>query len=114
MAPVRRPLACKTLTAGQGTGTGADGHDMRIEWRNDLQAISFRPAGHQASCMIHWLAIRTLAGSLLTPEECLAFARDQAGVLQAAAARKIAANTLAPERSLHLTSRDVRRLALRP
>lgn len=93
---------------------GEDGQDMVIEWRNDLQAVSFRPTGHHAPCMIHRLAIRTLAGRLLTPEECLAFARSQAGLLQAAAAWKIRANKLPPERSLHLTSRDVRRLPLRP
>jgi len=93
---------------------GADGQDMEVEWRNGLQAVSFRPAGHHAPCMIHRLAIRTLAGRLLTPEECLSFARSRLDLLQAAAARKIAANNIPPERSLHLTSRDVRRLPVRP
>lgn len=92
----------------------SDGQDMQIEWRDDLKAVSFRPAGHQAACMIHRLAIRTLAGRMLTPEECLAFAQSRSALLQAAAAWKIEVNGIPPERSLHLTSRDVRRQPATP
>lgn len=104
----RPPRMCKTLTAQAG------GEEEAVTWRQDLQAVSFRPEGHGAACMIHRLAIRTLAGRLLTPEECLSFAASRLDLLQAAAARKIAAHQIAPERSLHLTSRDVRRLPLKP
>ncbi len=82
---------------------------MDVIWRDDIQAIAFRPEGHAALCMVHRLAIRTLLGFPPGPQDCLAFAREQEARLQAAARGKIAARNIPAGKALHLTSRDIRR-----
>lgn len=90
-----------------------DGYDMgagdALRWRSDVEALSFRPEGHDGVCMIHRHAFRTLLKRMPTPEECAAFFRAQETAFHFAARGKIAHARLAPDANLHLTSRDLAR-----
>ena len=78
-------------------------------WRADLDALVFQPTGHGAPCMVHRLALRRFLGRMPRPEDCLAFFSTHAEAFEAAAKTKIERRSLAPETSLHLTSRDISR-----
>jgi hypothetical protein len=91
----------------------SDGYDMgaghELRWRSDVDALSFRPEGHDGACMVHRHAFRTLLKHMPTPEECAAFFHAQATAFHFAARGKIAHARLAPDANLHLTSRDLAR-----
>ncbi|PWC32795.1 DUF1488 family protein [Azospirillum sp. TSO35-2] len=77
-------------------------------WRAEIDALVFRPAGHGGWCAVHRLAFRALLGRREpAPEDCLAYAADHRGALEAAAAGKIARRGYDVAASLHLTSRDI-------
>jgi hypothetical protein len=78
-------------------------------WRDDVDALAFRPAGHEGQCFVHRLAFRRLLACAPAPDECIAFFDAQADTFQAAAAAKIAGRRLPPDANLHLTSRDLAR-----
>ncbi|MDO9416461.1 hypothetical protein [Pararhizobium sp.] len=85
-----------------------------MDWNDTIQSVTFSPEGHGALCVIHQLAIRTLAGSRLSAEDCVAFARRNEADFHRAALRKIAQKAIAKGHSLHISSRDVRRLPPSP
>ena len=76
-------------------------------WRDDIDALAFRPAGHDGFCMVHRLALRTVIGRLAAPEECLEYFAANQPVFEAAALDKIARAGLASDANFHLTSRDI-------
>ena len=76
-------------------------------WRDDIDALAFRPAGHHGFCMVHRLALRTVIGHLAAPEECLAFFAARQEFFEAAARDKIARAALPANANFHLTSRDI-------
>lgn len=90
-----------------------DGYDMgaggALRWRSDVDALSFRPEGHDGACMVHRHAFRTLLKRVPTPEECAAFFHAQQTAFHFAARAKIAHARLASDANLHLTSRDLAR-----
>jgi hypothetical protein len=82
---------------------------MSAWWRDDIDSLAFRPAGHVGVCVVHRRALRSLTGQDSGKEETLAFYRAEAATFQAAAAAKIERAGLAAGANLHLTSRDLRR-----
>jgi hypothetical protein len=89
-----------------GYETTADGASR---WRTDVDALSFRPQGHDGDCMVHRHAFRTLLGRMPSPEECAVFFRAHEPAFHVAANAKIARTGLAVDANLHLTSRDLAR-----
>lgn len=82
-----------------------------LSWRDDIDALVFRPAEHGGWCAVHRLAFRALLGTREpTPEDCLAHAAAHRPAFEAAAAGKIARRGYDATASLHLTSRDVDRM----
>ena len=77
-------------------------------WRHDVDALVFRPNGHEGSCFIHRLAFRSMSGAV-GEDGCEAYFRVHREAFERAAQAKIQRAGLAPEQNLHLTSRDVRR-----
>ena len=73
-------------------------------WRDDLDALSFRPAGGDVFCMVHRLAFRTLMGRLSSKEDCLAWFEANRDAFEAAAKDKMARGVTG---NFHLTSRDI-------
>jgi cobalt transporter subunit CbtB len=57
-------------------------------WRDDIDALSFRPTGHRGLCMVHRHAFRTLLRTAPSPQDCIDFYRAHRDVLQAAATLK--------------------------
>lgn len=80
-----------------------------LAWEVAIDALSFRPRGHDGHCVVHRRAFRVLVGGAADPGLCLAFARDHASALEAAAAGRIAARGLPAGARFHLTSREIRR-----
>ncbi|CAO3362629.1 hypothetical protein [Azospirillum palustre] len=81
-----------------------------LSWRTDIDALVFRPAGHDGRCAVHRLAFRALLDQREPmPEDCLAFAAAHRASFEAAASDKIAQRGYGAAASLHLTSRDVAR-----
>lgn len=78
-----------------------------LEWRSDLDALAFRPTGHDGICVIHRLAFRTLLGHSGTHQDCLAYFHAQVSAFEAAALAKIGRRNLGSMDNFHLTSRDV-------
>ncbi|CAO3411124.1 hypothetical protein [Azospirillum largimobile] len=79
-----------------------------LSWRDDIDALVFRPAGHGGWCAVHRLAFRALLGLREpAPEDCLAHAAAHRPAFEAAAAGKIARRGYDAAASLHLTSRDI-------
>jgi hypothetical protein len=76
-------------------------------WRDDIDALSFRPDGHDGSCVMHRLAFRALLGGPASPADCLRLFADRRAAFEAAATRKIARRQLPPAAIFHITSRDV-------
>ncbi len=78
-----------------------------LTWRYDVDALTFRPSGHEGSCFIHRLAFRSLSGK---PEQegCEAYFRRHREAFERAAWAKIRRAGLATEQNFHLTSREVR------
>ncbi len=80
-----------------------------LNWRSDVDALAFRPEGHDGVCMVHRHAFRTLLKRMPEPEDCAAFFRAQETAFHFAARGKIAHARLAPDANLHLTRRDLAR-----
>lgn len=80
-----------------------------LSWRSDVDALSFRPDGHDGVCMVHRHAFRTLLKRMPAPEDCSAFFHARKIAFHLAARAKIAHARLAPDANLHLTSRDLAR-----
>lgn len=76
-------------------------------WRDDIDALAFRPAGHQGFCMVHRLALRTVIGRPATPVECLDYFATNQPMFETAARAKIVRAGLADDANFHLTSRDI-------
>jgi hypothetical protein len=76
-------------------------------WRDDIDALAFRPAGHQGWCIVHRLALRTVIGRLASPDECLAYFAANQLAFEAAARTKINRAALSAGANFHLTSRDL-------
>ena len=79
-----------------------------LTWRHDVDALMFRPNGHEGSCFIHRLAFRSMSGEV-GQEGCEAYFRVHREAFERAARAKIRRAGLAMGRNFHLTSRDVRR-----
>lgn len=78
-----------------------------LTWRNDVDALVFRPNGHEGSCYVHRLAFRSLSGEV-GREGCEAYFRVHRAAFERAARAKIRGVGLTMEQNFHLTSRDVR------
>ena len=77
------------------------------DWRDDIDALAFHPAGHAGFCMVHRLALRTVIGHAAAKEECLSYFAANRDIFEAAARAKIARAGLSPDANFHLTSRDI-------
>jgi hypothetical protein len=76
-------------------------------WRHDIDALAFRPEGHDGSCVVHRLAFRTLMRLAPTPDACIAYFAAHETSFRASAQAKISRRSLQPGASFHLTSRDL-------
>ena len=92
----------------------ARGDGWAARWRDDLDALEFRPADHAGLCMVHRLALRKFLGRAPDMAACMAFFAEQTAGFDAAASEKIARQALAATANLHLTSRDLARLLTAP
>lgn len=90
-----------------GSSTGTPEPAAGAVWRDDIDALSFTPAGHRGRCMMHRLAFRSFLGRAPSIADCLALFERQREAFEAAAAAKIAARPVAPDVNFHLTSREV-------
>jgi hypothetical protein len=81
--------------------------ELLLRWRGDIDALQFA-AGDSGQCFIHRLALRTVLGHSPSPDECLAFARQNAAALFAAARQKVGASETPVQRNFHLDSRQIR------
>jgi len=79
-----------------------------LTWRHDVDALVFRPNGHEGCCFIHRLAFRSLSGEV-GQDCCKAYFRVHKDAFERAAGAKIRRAGLTTEQNFHLTSRDVRR-----
>ena len=84
------------------------GHSQTT-WRYDIDALAFQPEGHDAACVVHRLAFRTLMRLVPTPDACLAYFTAHEHAFRASAQAKITRRGLSPGTSFHLTSRDLTR-----
>ncbi|MEH2468636.1 hypothetical protein V1281_002107 [Nitrobacteraceae bacterium AZCC 2161] len=84
-------------------------HTKSPTWRDDLDALAFRPDGHQGVCMVHRRAFRTLMRAMPSPHQCEEFFKAHEGAFQAAAHAKMLRARVAASANFHLTSRDVSR-----
>ncbi|MBY5460581.1 hypothetical protein U8P80_26525 (plasmid) [Rhizobium beringeri] len=82
--------------------------ELHLIWREDIDALQFA-AGNGGQCFIHRLALRTLLGPKLSPDECLTFAKQNAAALLGAARQKIEASEAPAHWNFHLDSRQIRR-----
>lgn len=80
-------------------------------WRQEIEALAFRPEGHGGWCAVHRLAFRTLLARDPGPADCLESFAERRAAFQRAAAAKIASRKLPSDANFHLTSRDVERAA---
>ena len=78
-------------------------------WRSDIDALAFRPTGHQGSCVIHRRAFRTLLKVPPSPQQCIDFYLRHHNAFEAAAREKMRLKQLPATANFHLTSRDIRR-----
>ncbi len=78
-------------------------------WRHDINALAFRPDGHDGTCMVHRLAFRTLMRLLPTPDACIAYFAAHEDAFLVSAQAKIRRSALPPDTNFHLTSRDLAR-----
>jgi hypothetical protein len=89
------------------TGVISGGTDAK--WRQDINALAFRPEGHAGTCVVHRLAFRTLMQLEPTPDACIAYFTAHEGAFRASARAKISRRRLNPDANFHLTSRDLAR-----
>jgi hypothetical protein len=78
-------------------------------WRDDIDALAFRPRGHAGLCLVHRLAFRSLLRREPVPADCLGYFDARRAAFEKAAADKIARRELPPDANFHLNSRDVQR-----
>jgi hypothetical protein len=78
-------------------------------WRDDIDALAFRPADHGGICMVHRRAFRTLLRAPPSPQQCVDFFLAHQKAFQAAARAKLLRASVADPANFHLTSRDVAR-----
>ena len=78
-----------------------------VTWRDDIDALAFRPDGHHGTCVVHRLAFRTLMRIMPTPDACIAYFAAHESAFRASARAKISRRGLAPGTNFHLTSRDL-------
>ncbi|MBR0698163.1 hypothetical protein [Bradyrhizobium lablabi] len=78
-------------------------------WRNDLDALAFRPPGHAGFCVIHRRAFRALLGSEPSAQQSINFYQQYRDVFAAAALEKIARAQIEQTVNFNINSRDVRR-----
>jgi hypothetical protein len=83
-------------------------------WREGLDALAFRPDGHDGWCLVHRRAIGTMIGREADATACLAWYAAQVDLFVRAAAAKVNRAGLRPEANFHLTSRDLRRATMSP
>jgi len=83
-------------------------------WRTDIDALEFRPAGHDGLCVVHRLALKKLLARIPEPADCLGYFDAQREAFEAAARTKIDRQGLAPLANFHLTSRDIARQLTAP
>jgi hypothetical protein len=77
-------------------------------WRQDLDALVFRPKGYQGGCFVHRLAFR-FHDSEASRESCKKFFRANVDAFERAAQAKIRRGRVLDGENFHLTSRDIRR-----
>jgi hypothetical protein len=78
-------------------------------WRDDVEALAFRPDGHDGLCLVHRHAFRSLTGAMPSPQQCAEFFGTHQQAFQAAAGAKMLRANIAAGANFHLTSRDLRR-----
>jgi len=76
-------------------------------WRDDIDALAFRPGQHTGFCMVHRRAFRTLLRITPSPRACVEFFNTHQEAFQAAARAKLQRIDIADTANFHLTSRDV-------
>lgn len=76
-------------------------------WREDIDSLAFRIAGHGGLCVVHQLALRTLIGHLPDADGALAYWQANQTVFERAATAKILRTGLASGANFHLNSRDL-------
>ena len=81
---------------------------MESDWRVDIDALSFQPAGHRGNCVVHRRAFRSLLGFEPAPNDCRFYFIAQQAAFLAAAATKIARAGITSDSHFHLNSRDIR------
>src|SRR5262249_40545043 len=65
-------------------------------WRHDIDALAFRPGGHEGTCMVHRLAFRALMRLVPTPDACIAYFTAHQGTLRLSAQAKIRRQAISP------------------
>lgn len=78
-------------------------------WREDIEALAFRPDGHDGFCMVHRHAFRTLLRRSPSERECAEFFLGHREIFEAAARAKVLRAKIAESDNFHITSRDVLR-----
>lgn len=78
-------------------------------WSDELDCLRFPVPGHGALCAMHRLAFKALLRETPTEQTCRAYFLENRDAFLDAARTKIERMTIAPERSLHINSRDLRR-----
>lgn len=82
---------------------------MTAAWREAIDALAFRPAGHDGWCVVHRRALGTVIGRGAGREACLAWFAEHADLFERAARAKIDRAGLPRGANFHLTSRDLKR-----
>ncbi len=80
------------------------------EWSDELDALRFAVPGHGATCAVHRLAFKALLKGEPDQMAVLEYFQQHSVAFIAAAKAKIARLDLPLDRSLHLNSRDIRRV----
>jgi hypothetical protein len=76
-------------------------------WRDDIDALAFRPGEHSGLCMVHRRAFRTLLRAAPSPQACIEFFNAHQAAFQAAAHAKLQRVDVPETANFHLTSRDI-------
>ena len=79
------------------------------DWSDELDCLRFPVPGHGALCAMHRLAFKALLRETPTEQACRAYFLENRDAFLAAARKKIERMTIAPDRGLHINSRDLRR-----
>jgi hypothetical protein len=110
---IRPNLKSACPTAGRAFaragGRPLNDKDSPATWRDDIDALVFKPDGHQGFCVVHRRAFRTLQRFTPAPADCQTYFCTHEDAFRAAASAKILLKNVGSGMNFHLTSRDVAR-----